>query len=84
MTENKLTAVDSIDRGKGDKECPSVSISVKTIDAESDIEHNGRCIFSAIDKMRKYIACIVVSPNTLKCTPYAWKRGQETKQARVR
>jgi hypothetical protein len=79
-TEKVLTGIDSVYRSKGDENRKVFPGSVDSIDAESDIIRDRREIFAAVDEMRKYVFCILVTTNALQRTPDARKSREKPKK----
>ncbi|KAH8751431.1 hypothetical protein BGZ57DRAFT_117498 [Hyaloscypha finlandica] len=79
-TEKDLTGINSVYCSKGDENRKVFPGSVDSIDAESDIIRDRREIFAAVDEMRKYVFCILVTTNALQRTPDAGKGREKPKK----
>jgi len=73
-TERSLTGVDSIDGCKSDEDCKVFPCPVDSVHAEGDIVQYRCEIFAAVDEMRKYVLCILITTNALQCAPDSRKR----------
>jgi hypothetical protein len=77
------TAVDGIDGGKRDEHGAISSGFVDAVDAECHVEEDRCCVLAHVEQMREGVSGVVVTAETLYCSPYARERGKETNQSRV-
>ncbi len=69
--------VDGIDCSKGDEEGTIGGTLIYTIDAEYHVEHDSRCVFSQVQKVRECIAGVMIASVTLDRAPNAGKGGEK-------
>ena len=73
----RLTAIDGVYGGAGDEESFERGNAMNSVEAERHIKEDGESVLPAIDKMRKGVASIVVTSQTLHGAPDSWKGGKE-------
>lgn len=66
------TCIHSVDGGKCDEHGKVRVASIDTIETQANSSDDCRRILAAVDKMRKDVLRIMVTPDTLQCTPYRW------------
>lgn len=77
---DQLTTVDGVDGRACNEESFECVVFVDSVQAKRHVEKNGKAVFAAVDQMRKRISGIIVTAQTLQCTPNAWHGRKEAEK----
>jgi hypothetical protein len=78
-----LTAINGVDRGKGDEEAQVGLGVVEAVQAEPESREDGHGILPAVDQVREHVPRVVVTPDALQGTPDGRQGGKEAHKARM-
>jgi len=77
--QHKLTDIYAVDDGEGYEQREECVTSVDAVEREDYRRYNGHGVLATVDKMRKHVSRILITPKTLQKSP-DWRKGHEEAQ----